>query len=705
MEQIDWESFKSDLVKSLKEKKDKYPFLNRRMREEHASEIIENFKNGEWQFSPQYIESLINQLKDDIEIAPPREKKNLEFYIDLLEVTREVIDNLMKSRKKMEEKIEIEEDELKIKVSKVKEKYSGIIGRISLSQHTPATPSTFFFWVRNDVNLHIEPGGIITVEGEVGGGEAIKIVGIIEDVKAMSDVPSSISEFYSTGYGNPEEEVSVERPVIREAKARVIKRTDERVEPIVKKWPVYFASHEDIIDAYAGHIQNKNRILVGFTYDERKQPVPIFADFEYIFGYKGAHFNIAGCSGLAAKTSYALFLILSTLSYAKQHHTGNIGIIAFNVKEQDLLKITKFKEKFHNWEEIIEKLENHSAPQIRKSAELWREAKNNNIDPFEILEDEEIKILEPDRDYKFGFADIVELGENTPDIFKMMFDPQDIDDNFEALLSGIIEDYRNESFAGIKDKIKQKIQRSSSQSGGQGRPSRRYSATDVYIGGIPIHSATIAKFLRRYEVALSQLRKILEERTPRIGTTKRIPIHKLRSGQIFIVNIEPLPDRGKRLVFLSTLKMVNKILEAKRERKETVELWCEDVDISSFPERVAIFVDELNKFAPRGREFSPIKYPIIDIAARGRSLGLSLIGAEQMASQVDGEVLANCSTFAVGRVHPVEIRDKSYDWIKGDLKERVTILKPGEIIMFHALHNAPVLLNFPIPLHHLIEGA
>jgi len=682
MKPIDWRDFQKRIAKKLKEK---MPDLNRTARKRHAYEVIEDFKNWRIDLSTEYLKELLTQLKQEIEVASEREKKNLEFRMELIAAAKDALDEIMAGEaSRLEASVKIED--IHKKALEITEKYSGVIGRISLSLHTPATPSSFFFWIKDDESIHVEPGTIVTVGGENGE----RIVGIVEDVKAMSDVPSSINEFYSTGYGNPEQELSIERPTVREGNARVIKRSDGRVEPIIRKYPVFFATREEIIDAYAGHIKDKDKILVGFTYDERKQPVPVFADFQYIFGYKGAHFNIAGSSGLAAKTSYALFLIMSALSYAKKHQTEDIGIIAFNVKEIDLLRIMDFREEFKNLDQAIEKLAEHVHGHTKISAELWQEAKDNGVDPFDILVDENTKILEPDRDYKYGLTDIIELGENTPDIFRMMFDPQDIDDNFEALLSGIIDEFRNKSFQELDVELKEKL---------RGRTQRSQS---ILVGGIPIHRLTVDKFLRRLEVARGQLKKILEERTPRIGVTKRVPIHELKSGDIFIINIEPLPDRGKRLVFLSVLKMVNRILEAKREGVTTIRLWSDDTDISSFPKRVAIFIDELNKFAPRGKEYSPIKYPIIDIAARGRSIGLSLIGAEQMASQVDGEVLANCSTFALGRAHPVEIKDKSYDWVKGDLRERVTILKPGEIIMFHAIHNAPVLLNFPIPLH-LIE--
>ena len=55
-----------------------------------------------------------------------------------------------------------------------------------------------------------------------------------------------------------------------------------------------------------------------------------------------------------------------------------------------------------------------------------------------------------------------------------------------------------------------------------------------------------------------------------------------------------------------------------------------------------VVLDELNKYAPReGR--SPIKDVLLDIAERGRSLGIVLIGAQQTASEVEPRVVANCS--------------------------------------------------------------
>ncbi len=72
---------------------------------------------------------------------------------------------------------------------------------------------------------------------------------------------------------------------------------------------------------------------------------------------------------------------------------------------------------------------------------------------------------------------------------------------------------------------------------------------------------------------------------------------------------------------------------------------------NDLPKQMLIFVDELNKYAPgrRGEGESSILDYVLDIAARGRSLGVVLISAEQFMSEVHGQVVGNCSTTVIGR--------------------------------------------------------
>ena len=64
-------------------------------------------------------------------------------------------------------------------------------------------------------------------------------------------------------------------------------------------------------------------------------------------------------------------------------------------------------------------------------------------------------------------------------------------------------------------------------------------------------------------------------------------------------------------------------------------------------------LDELNKYAPREGS-SPIKEVLLDIAERGRSLGVVLIGAQQTASEVERRIVTNSAIRVVGRLDPAE---------------------------------------------------
>lgn len=115
---------------------------------------------------------------------------------------------------------------------------------------------------------------------------------------------------------------------------------------------------------------------------------------------------------------------------------------------------------------------------------------------------------------------------------------------------------------------------------------------------------------------------------------------------------------------------------------------------------IVVFVDELNKFAPSGRGggASSLKSQIVDIAARGRSIGLILIGAEQFASSIDREIYGNTSTHLVGRTEYAELTDPVYRWISGDLRYLVSNLPKGTLLLKHALFPRPIPIHFPRPI-------
>ena len=100
-----------------------------------------------------------------------------------------------------------------------------------------------------------------------------------------------------------------------------------------------------------------------------------------------------------------------------------------------------------------------------------------------------------------------------------------------------------------------------------------------------------------------------------------------------MIDIHNLHDRAKRFV-------VGVVVKRMFENKETA---------GAARPLVFLVLDELNKYAPR-EGWSPIKEVLLDIAERGRRLGVILIGAQQTASEVERRVVGNSAIRVVGRL-------------------------------------------------------
>jgi hypothetical protein len=165
---------------------------------------------------------------------------------------------------------------------------------------------------------------------------------------------------------------------------------------------------------------------------------------------------------------------------------------------------------------------------------------------------------------------------------------------------------------------------------------------------------------------------------PRLGyliTTAVEPVEL--EEPITVVDINNLHDDAQRFVVGALL---SRIFEEKQGRGRE-------------PLRF-IVLDELNKYAPR-EGTSPIKELLVDIAARGRSLGVLLIGAQQSARDVDGNVIRNAALKVVGRLDAGEASE--YKFLTSELRERAARFLPGTMVLDQPLIPAPLPLRFPFP--------
>jgi DNA helicase HerA-like ATPase len=109
-----------------------------------------------------------------------------------------------------------------------------------------------------------------------------------------------------------------------------------------------------------------------------------------------------------------------------------------------------------------------------------------------------------------------------------------------------------------------------------------------------------------------------------------------------------------------------------------------------------VVLDELNKYAPREGD-SPIKQILLDVAERGRSLGVILIGAQQTASEVERRILSNCAIKVAGRLDAAEAERPEYGYLPPAQRQRAMLAKPGTMFIAQPDIPVPLAVDFPFP--------
>jgi len=122
------------------------------------------------------------------------------------------------------------------------------------------------------------------------------------------------------------------------------------------------------------------------------------------------------------------------------------------------------------------------------------------------------------------------------------------------------------------------------------------------------------------------------------------------------------------------------------------------------PDKIIFFVDELNKYAPKGERTAPLTQNVLEIAERGRSLGLILVSAQQFMSAVHSRVTGNCATKVIGRSGSSEIMQTDYGFIDREIRSNLTRLAQGELLLSHAVYRQPVKIVFPKPAYRQPEA-
>lgn len=551
------------------------------------------------------------------------------------------------------------------------------IGKVTATEGSPTTTTNVTFWVED--STLVRPFDIVKIRHVPGFGssEPSWSYAIIQELAHITDSPGHLASYVSSDFGDVDVEPRNARLGTTVAKAEVLYNTQEVEMPLREGASVLWADPEGVKEALG--IANIQRpIPAGFLRMSNGLEVPVSVDADYLIGPEGAHLNIAGISGLATKTTYSMFLLNSI----QQLHSSDISIIVFNVKGRDLLAIDTpvsddelppgltLQRIEADWERCGLK-----ATPFRNVTYLYPYSNDEGAKYTSSHVDRKRLDEQIDRDQAFNYFYDAERGLQK---LELLFSDPDPNHTLQPCID-TVRDWRLGDWAGIRTEVAKRTQAGSSRQGQE--------------SAIPVVSWR--RFSRLLKLRTSdRLFATRSEGKARRMKSVEDAVAELKPGRVLVIDIEPLPPHLQALVVGD---VVHTILGIKLGDDLGVEV-TDDIG------RVVVFADELNKFAPRfGREeIGAVGEKFREIAARGRSMGMVLFGAEQFRSGVDEQILGNCSTNVFGRTSPVEIaKGGDYRYMSKSNTSSIIGLSKGNLMLQHAIFRTNLIkVSFPFPFYH-----
>ncbi len=562
---------------------------------------------------------------------------------------------------------------------------NSVIGRILATEKAPTTIDNFGFWT--NPTLILNPFDIVKVE-HVNGSYSY---GMIEDISHITDAASFLTNYISSDFGD----VNVEGPTLRVGmnyvQAKVVCNTKNIYIPLQSNAKVFLASAEEI--EYALGLKDiRNPLVCGYlemyegTTGYDKVTLPVRLNSKFIIGPEGAHLNISGISGLAAKTSYAMFLMKAIQDgYLNQDDDeDSVAFVMFNVKGKDLLTIDQpndFSDEDNPEAARLETLELYS--KLGLSTEPFQNVRyyypysttrhwNTYLKPEEV--DDNIKKKKAKR-YKYVFK----YDKNNLDL--MFSNIDDSTQTMDAIINYIMAGQGRFGSVGDWQEFLEAIKEKCNGGGGSDKE-------------IPISSWR--KFYRIVNKAINDktaifAREVVESNSEiRLGDALRY----IKKNEVHVIDIAKLSEDKQAYVFGDAVRTIYNLQLGEYNEDEGV----------NPPSRIIIFIDELNKYASKDApKNSPILQQILDVAERGRSLGVVLFAAEQFRSAIHDRVTGNCSTHAYGRTNSIEVTKSDYKSVPSVYKTMMTRLKQGEYIVQNPVFRSMLHIKFPKPIYKQVK--
>jgi DNA helicase HerA-like ATPase len=548
------------------------------------------------------------------------------------------------------------------------------VGRVLGTEHT----STREFRVVLDDSEYLQLDDLVVVRTQVPRQGEVRTYGIVTEVAAI---------YEGANFESDTHRIAVDG-TLPGAKVRSAEIAITRVDPELWVSP----DPGEKVERAQGAERDKALYV-----DEMGRPLPIgmgrdgepvYADLDFFDGRKGGHMSISGISGVATKTSFALFFLrlLAGRPDVLGEGAANLRILVFNVKGEDLLWLDKDNRYFDE-----------------AAADVWQKL---GVEPGPFPS---VSFWAPPRPQS-GDVVIPDTGGRQEGVAAFTWTPREfIEDGLLRFLFTDATDSRNQ-IPFIEERVRAQLRRFAVDV--EGRPGSvvlrdpveghgpgarvtpnsgeriisdlrsLVEAVEEFVDpedGEPdqrwtgrVQAGTVSAFARRLHAASHRLGHLVKA-----GESRRID---RRSAQVTVVAIQSLHDLGQRFVVGALLA------ETFAEKEQTGQ---------RLPLSV-IVLDELNKYAPREGS-SPLKEMLIDIAQRGRSLGVLLVGAQQTASRVASEVMENAAIKVAGRLDAAEAERSEYGWMLPSTRARARLLKPGTMVVSQPALPVPLVVEFPFP--------
>ena len=556
------------------------------------------------------------------------------------------------------------------------------IGRVIATEKVPTTMDKFTFWTNADFKLHAFD--IVKVK-HIDDSYSF---GVIENISHITDAQSFLTSFISSDFGD----VTVDEPTLRigmnYVEASVSYNNKNLYTPVHNNAPVYLASENEITMAL-GLDKIQNPLVCGALkmYEGTSEEItlPVNLNSKFILGSEGAHLNISGISGLASKTSYAMFLLKAIQEQYLRMPIDNeesVAFVIFNVKGKDLMAIHSPNDFSEDGEGERDRVYQEYTD-LELSTEPFKQVKyfipyssNSSAKQGTYLPYEEGQLLK----YKYSYEDDKESLEM---LFADIDDPQQ---TMEAIISKIIDktdsDFGNGQVNTWED-FREKVDELSQKSQTQGRGSQRAS-NEISVLSWRKFKRIINKATKNDDMFAN--RADISRHECRLADA----IKHISNNDVYVIDVAKLPEDKQAFVFGDAVRTIYNLKLGEYDGENGI----------NPPSRIIVFIDELNKYASKDTpKSSPILREILDVTERGRSLGVVLFGAEQFRSNIHQRVTGNCSTHAYGRTNSIETSTKDYGSLPSTYKNMLTRLEQGDYLIQNPIFRSLLKIRFPKPIY------